>query len=128
MKNKLLILKYVKFSNIIDCLEELNNILKEKRIQNRKKLITSVNNCVIDAISEISLNCLKNKFPLEKTAYNKLFRHREALRKLSNKKLSNKIRRKILIQKGGFLPLLIEPALSFIGAIVVEYLSNQIKK
>ena len=128
MKNKLLILKYVKFANILDCLEELNGLVKEKSIEKRKKLLSVVKNCVIDAISEISLNCLKKNFPLKESTHKRLFPYRESLRKISNRRSSNKIRRKILIQKGGFLPLLIEPAISFIAAIVGEYLAKKVKK
>jgi len=81
----------------------------------------------VNAISEIALNCLKGNVPLNSNIYKKLIRYKNILRQLS--KRSSVIRRKKLInQKGGFLQLLLPPALSLIASIAGEIIGKRIRK
>ena len=126
MKNRMLLLKYLKFNKILNCLQELEK-LSSADIKERKKLLLEFNDCVIDAISEIALNCLKGNIPLKSCDFKKLKEHQNILRIISQ---PNKVkyRRNILIQKGGFLNILLAPALSLIATLVGEYIGKRIAK
>jgi hypothetical protein len=122
----MLLLKYLKFNKILNCLQELEK-LSSAPIKERKRLLLEFNDCVIDAISEIALNCLKGNIPLKSCDFKKLKKHQNILRIISQ---PNKIkyRRNILIQKGGFLNILLAPALSLIATLVGEYIGKRIAK
>ena len=118
--------KRKKYNNIIECAAELEKIANssgEKRI----KLILEAKNCVINAISEIAKNCLIGNIELKKCNFKKLEKYKEILRKIS-KKISLKVRRNLIIQDGGFLPLLIKPTLSLIAGIVGQQISKLLTK
>jgi hypothetical protein len=126
MKKRMLLLRYLKFSNILNCLRELEE-LSSANIKERKRLLSTFNDCVIDAISELALNCLKGNIPLKSCDFKKLKKYQNILRIISQ---PNKVttRRNILIQKGGFLNILVGPALSLLAALVGEYIGKRISK
>jgi hypothetical protein len=95
---------------IFKCKKDLQQIRKCKTIRERRKFIRNSKKCFIDAISEISKNCLIGNLPLNKCQFKYLKNYRTVLRKLS-KKSPTKKRRNIIIQKGGFLNILIPTAL-----------------
>ncbi len=127
MKNRSPILNYLKFNRVLRCAKELALLSNEHNLESRRKLILNAKNCVIDAISEIAVNCLKGNIPLNSCDFKKLEKYKKILRILS-KKSPVKRRRKIIIQKGGqLLSLLIPPALSLISSIVSKYLTHKLK-
>lgn len=84
----------------------------------RKQLIEKVNNKCIKAICECCLNTLKGNVPLTAEQKKKLSKHKGIIRKLSDRKLSLKKKRKIISQKGGFLNILIPTVLSVLSGLV----------
>ena len=66
---------------------------------------------------------LKRATGLRQSLRTKLKRHTKALRKLTNKRTSLKSKRKMLAQRGGFLPLLLA-ALPAIGSIAGGIISR----
>ncbi len=127
MRNRLFLLRYLKFNNILNCIRELEKLSTVKSVKERQKLLASFESCVIDAISELALNCLRGNIPLKSCDFKKLKKYQNVLRIVSK---PNKVstRRNILIQKGGFLNLLIAPALSLIATLVGEYIGKRIAK
>ena len=120
-------LNYLKFDNVLKCAQELENLSKVKDITKRNNLIKKSEDCVIDAISEIALNCLNGNIPLHDCDFKSLSKYQAILRKIS--KLDSVKKRKYLIsQKGGFLSLLIPPALSLITSVVGGYISKRLTK
>ena len=120
-------LNYLKFDNIINCASELEKIAKEKNIKKRKELIQQAKNCVIDAISEIALNCLKGNIPLQNCDFKKLKKYQNILRNISTVKPVLK-RRHLIQQTGGFLQLLIPAALSLVTSIVGDIIRRKLIK
>src|SRR5882757_4500908 len=117
MKNRTHLLKFLKFSRVLNCAKDLDKISAVKNFKIRSKLISQSKACIIDAISEIAKNCLKGNIPLKSCDFKKLSTYKNLLRAIS-KKSSIQKRRKLISQKGGFLSLLIPPALSLIASIV----------
>jgi len=72
----------------------------------RRKLIKNASKDNIDALSEVAMNTLLGNVPLSDLHKKKLKRHKFSIRKLA-KKISLKAKKKFLVQKGGFLPLLL---------------------
>lgn len=113
-------------NRVFDCAVELDLISKAKTQKRRVDLIKNAKDCVIDAISEIALNCLKGNFPLKECDFKKLKKYKTILRRLALNSPVN-IRRKLIEQRGGILPLIIPPALGFLGTLATKYLIRKFK-
>lgn len=88
---------------------EALHLLKPKY---RTALLKSCDDEEINIICECIFNVLKGKIPLEKKEKSKLKKYKETLRKLVSKG-KNKVRKSIIIQKGGaFLPIVLGAVLS----------------
>lgn len=85
----------------------LESILKEARANKRRDLICHAKD-QINAMSELTLNLLKNKLPIHPKHVIRLKPYRKQMRSLAKKSLSQKKRRDILLsQRGsGFLKVL----------------------
>ena len=62
-------------------------------------------------LCECALNCLKGNVPLTDGQKQKLCRHKQKLRSLPDKNNSLTEKRELLVQKGGFIFLLLKPLL-----------------
>lgn len=77
----------------------------------RKKLIQTASKEVIDTVCECCLNVLKGTIPLSKHQKQCLGKHRHVLRQMVQKKIPIRQKKKMLVQRGGILPLLLGPIL-----------------
>jgi len=95
------------------------HVLKDAKPQARRVLLTSASDELIKAIVECAINTLNGNHKLTKDEKSKLSKYKNRLRALVNPKISFKSKRKLLVQKGGFIvPLLTSILSSVIGAIV----------
>jgi len=101
-------------------------LLQKVKAVGRKKLIRKATRDNIDALSEVALNTLLGNVPLTSHHKQKLKRHRIGIRCLAKKGTSLKQRKEFLVQKEGFLPLLIPPVLSIAGGLAANALSHLI--
>lgn len=84
----------------------------------RNAIISNSDDDFIKTLAEISLNTLNGNNPIDNKTKNKLRCYKRVIRKLACSKRCNKSKRKLIIQKGGFLPMLIGTILSgVIGAL-----------
>ena len=111
---------------VLKCVGELDALAQSTTPEERRQLLRRIKDCVIDAISEISKNCLNGNIEYKKCDLDKLEKYKEILRKIS-KKTSAKTRKRYIIQKGGFLPLLLPPALSLLASVVGSAIAKKIK-
>lgn len=95
---------------IKQCSNDLKLLSKCKTKRNRRKLINKFKRCVIDAISEICLNFLRGNLNVKKKDFRKLIKYRNVIEFLKKKKPIYQ-RKKIIIQRGGFLNILLPTAL-----------------
>ena len=93
----------------------------------RKKLINAANRPVIDCVSECCHNVLKGNVHLTKAHKTKLHPIRQQLRQIASKSVSIKKKKRILNQKGGFLPLLAGALLPLLGKAVIGGLGGVLK-
>lgn len=92
--------------------------------KHQKTLIKSADKGLIDAICECSRNIINGNVPLEPSQFNRLRRHRTALRQLAKRSGLNLDKRKKIIQKGGFLPALI-PLIGTLASSICSMLFPQ---
>lgn len=99
--------------------KDLLNALHTLKPKYQKALLKSCDEEEINCICECIHNVLKGKVPLEEKTRKKLKKYKDVLRKLVRKSTS-KIRKHIIVQKGGsFLPLIIGSILSaLVGSLV----------
>jgi len=96
-------------------------LLADRKIQ--KKLIQNSNKEQIYCICEIILNLLKGKIPISDDVFKLLNKEKKLLRKIVKKSsLKNK---KYLIQKGGFLQILLPTVISALSSIIGEIVKQE---
>jgi hypothetical protein len=99
------------------CKDDLIKLNKCKNIKSRKNFIKKVKRCVIDAISEICDNFLRGNIKLKKFKIKLLKKHRKYIEFLKKKNPLHK-KKKIIVQKGGFLNVLIPSALFILEKVL----------
>lgn len=86
----------------------------------RKALMQNVSPSLLKCLCECCLNVLKGNVKLTTTQKQSLSRHRKVLREMSDRKVPVKRKKRIVVQKGGFLPLLLKPILSTLAGILLK--------
>ena len=90
----------------------------------RNSAINSANRDIINTICELADNVLQDRIPLSDNDYRNLYKYRSVLRKLVQKSdLSAK--KRLIIQKGGFLEFLIPAAVTAIGELISNLVKNE---
>ena len=79
----------------------LESVLKEANRHKRQQMIEHANADQINAVSEMVLNLLKKRIPVDATTYGKLKRHKNVLREVGKRRNSIKRRRQHLFQQTG---------------------------
>ena len=96
------------------------NRMKDK---DRKRFIATCNKDFIHCICECVKNLLKGHLPVKRCHLKSLSRHKQSLRKLALKKTTLNKRKQIL-QKGGFLGLLLGPLVTGLGSLFSNLVEN----
>ena len=84
------LLRYLKFNKVLNCVKELDELVKEKDLTKRAQLVKKLEDCVINAISEIAKNCLSGNIPLSKEDFDKLTKYHNIFKKKTLKNLQLK--------------------------------------
>lgn len=106
------------------CYKSLCKLRTLKSAQ-RKHFIARAPTPVINKISELCLNCVKGSLPIDRREINLLKKDRTTIRAVGSKKNSLKKRRNLLIQKGGFLPILLKFALPLLASYIGSKLTKK---
>jgi hypothetical protein len=95
------------------------HVLKDAKPPARRALLVSANDELIKAIVECAINTLNGNHKLTKADKSKLSKYKNRLRALVDPKISFKSKRKLLVQKGGFIvPLLTSILTSVVGSLI----------
>ena len=97
--------------------------LQKASVPKRKQIITAATSELINTLCDCCLNAVKGNLKISKLQKKKLSRHTSTIRALSKKRQSVSNRRQLLLQKGGFLPILIRPVLTF-AALLTRLLNK----
>ena len=93
----------------------LGNTKQKKR---RSLLIDFAGKDDLDAVCQCIFNVLAGNIKISTSTFNKLKKHKKTLRYLINRRVNNQQRKKVLKQKGGFLPFLLPLAVKLLGGLV----------
>lgn len=80
----------------------------------RRSIINSGSKDLVLALVECAENIVKGRVRLNKRQFNQLKRYTKQLKKFLKKNVSEKTRKGILVQKGGFLGALLRPILGLL--------------
>lgn len=98
------------------CLLETLCYLKKKQ---RASFLRDADNNLIKCIQECIFNTLRGNVPLDSKEKKRLIGHRAILRRIASKQGNLKDKKKLLVQRGGFLPYLIVPILSAVLSRII---------
>ena len=91
------------------------HVLKGAAPKLRKAIISNCDRELLNSICECVLNLLNGNVKLSGCVKRKLRKHKAVLRKVADKRVPNSVKKKLIVQQGGFLlPLLsaVLPALT----------------
>ena len=95
------------------------HVLKSAKPQARRSLLASADDELIKALVKCAINTLNGNHKLHKEEKSKLSKYKSRLRALVNPKVTFKRKRKLLIQKGGFIvPLLTSIMSGILGTLI----------
>ena len=95
-------------------------VLKNSKPKLRNAILKTADTDLISTIEEIVYNTLKGNNPIDNSTKTKLIKHKKAMRCFVCPKQTKTSKRKVLIQKGGFLPIIISALLSGIIGKLLE--------
>lgn len=93
-------------------------VLKKANSKQRKAILDSGSKDLILCLCEIIDNILAGTVKLSPKQKKNLSKYKSLLRQLVDKKVPITTKRKLFIQKGGFLPAIIGPALGLAATLV----------
>ena len=100
----------------IDVLRVLNKATPKLR----KAILSNSNRELLLALCEVIANVLSGSVQLKPKHKKSLRRHCGVLRKIADKSTPLKAKKKLIVQKGGFLPAVLGPALGVLATIIGE--------
>ena len=101
----------------------LIKLLSKSTAAERRKILKSAPKELITALTEGSLNLIRGTVPLSKQKISKLRRYKKQLKTVAAKKVSAQKKKKIL-QRGGFLPLLASVLVPAISGLISGLVSQ----
>ena len=106
---------------------DLLKVLKAASPSQRKAILLTSNDDLILAICEIVDNVLRGTVKLSSHQKNKLKQYKKAMRYTAAHNVSKKNKRKVLAtQRGGFLPLILAPALTLVAGLLGEVIGKHL--
>lgn len=99
-------------------------ILAHSHPAQKRALVQTANNDQISSLCEVCVNILNGNIPVN---VRKLRKYKNILRLLSNKRESTQKKKRILVnQSGGFLPLIAPAIISALGGILGPIISKRL--
>jgi len=93
-------------------------VLKKANKKQRNAILDSANKDLILCLCEVIDNVLAGTVKLSIKQKKDLSKYKSILRQLIDKKISINKKKQLLVQKGGFLPAVLGPALGLAAAIL----------
>ena len=97
------------------------------RCSRRLKLYRKAGKDIKLCLSECALNVKMGKVPLSDHEFNKLKKYKNLVRTLSERNVTKK-KAEYIVQKGGFLPLLLAPVIGALANVAIKGIGKAIAK
>ena len=111
----------MKLRQIITQLPHLRRLARIRTVTGRRHLIKHFPPKAIRAIDSCCKNALRGNIPLKRTQKNKLRKYKKHIKALIKPKTSMSRKKKILVQNGGFLSVLLPALAGIIPSIVSAF-------
>jgi len=95
-------------------------VLKTAEPRRRKALVSNFKKDLVSNISEFFLNVLNGNIQLTGCSKRKLRKHKAALGKVPDKRVSHSSKKKFIVQRGGFLLPLLSAVLPTITSLIFK--------
>ena len=105
----------------------LLDVLQKANKAQRSAIINTATTDQLQCICDCASNILNENVKITETELKRLKRYQNHIRFLANNN-GNPDKKKIIIQEGGFLPLLLTPILSVAGSLLADVISKSITK
>lgn len=116
---------YLKMNPIENELDTFKYLISKNCTKaNQNDLLKRAKGPFINKICECILNIIEGRVKISKQDLEKLKPYKNLFRKLVNKKLKIKEKKKLIIQKGGFLQILIPAIISGLATIISSVISR----
>jgi hypothetical protein len=92
--------------------------LQQTRPRERATILEGVDSDIIRALCDMCLNVLRGNVPLTTSQMQRLKRHKQTLRSMATRRIPLITKRKLIRQRGGFLPLLLPIIASAVGGLL----------
>jgi hypothetical protein len=99
------------------------DVLSKAKKKQRDAIIKTADNELIQCLCECALNILNGNVPLKNSDFQRLSKYKQQLRNLSDPDIHFNQKRDVL-QRGGFLPLLLTPILTLAGQLLANSLAK----
>jgi len=100
-------------------MEKLKIISKIRDSQLRKRVLSEIaDDCLYKALHEIAVNTVKRNVPLSRPAKISLRKYKFHIQNLARKTKDRKQRKSLVVQSGGFLPILIPAVAAILGSLI----------
>ena len=107
--------------NLRKCMEKLKTLASIKDDKVRAKALADVSDsCLYKALHEIAVNTVGKKITLSPKVKKSLRKYNLKIKKLSCKTKDTKKQKKLVVQSGGFLPILIPAVTSIITSLIAS--------
>lgn len=103
------------------CIPGYKKFIKLNKNQ-QKKALACCSGRFIDSITELAHHTLHSKHPYHRINYKPSGINKKVLKVIANPLVPQATRRKLLVQKGGFLPVLLKFALPILSGLVADKL------
>ena len=104
--------------NLKTCLGKLIVLSHIKHKNERLRILsTIIDQCLYNAIREIAINAVHGNIKLSPPQKQKLRKHKKIILTLA-KPNNTKLNKKLALQSGGFLPILVPAVAAFLGSIL----------
>lgn len=110
--------------NLRNCLRKLSTICEIKNPKLRQKVLQNLyDDCLYNALYEITANVTSKNIPLSKRTKENLYKRKKDLniiRELSHYTRNKRRRKRLVTQSGGFLPLLLPTVASILTSLIAK--------
>ena len=103
-------------------------ILSNNNNDQRHLILDAGKTDLLLAVCEIIDNVLRGNVKLSNRERDQLRRYRKSIRAMADRVVPHKYKKKLLVQRGGFLPLILAPALGAVAGLVGEVISKALSK
>jgi hypothetical protein len=107
-------------------LATLQFLAKSAKPSQAKAVLKCANKDLVGCLCECIQNVTMGNVAIGKSRRKKLSKHKRRLRQILDKGTNLSSKRKLLVQSGGFLPLLLAPIIGIAGSLIGDAISGAI--